>query len=304
MSRAPVPLPQGKARPTRDGRVRRSRAACENFQPSLRRRAGRTPLERSFARPPEREHSNRSIRFPIRASRAILERSPLRRASARPSIPKGLWDGRWETKWNGRGGSAGIAPGRPRQMVLEARTGNRRERFAWSRDCGRADERSKMVPESRRSTFPDQAACVSGHLSSNGSAERTRSRSPCTRRGNPVRPGTRPLASDGRLPGRHSAALRSAARSRRPSRTRRSEAVQESPRPLEAARPLAPSPTHGESRASTRFLTAGTGSRSVPAAPATPRSRRRGARTDSPGAPDPSPRAAPADRTPAAHEAR
>jgi len=149
MSRAPVPLPQGKARPTRDGRVRRSRAACENFQPSLRRRAGRTPLERSFARPPEREHSNRSIRFPIRASRAILERSPLRRASARPSIPKGLWDGRWETKWNGRGGSAGIAPGRPRQMVLEARTGNRREHFVWSRRpraSGRAFQNGSRVP--------------------------------------------------------------------------------------------------------------------------------------------------------------
>jgi len=233
-----------------------------------------------------------------------LERSPLRRASARPSIPKGLWDGRWETKWNGRGGSAGIAPGRPRQMVLEARTGNRREHFVWSRRpraSGRAFQNGSRVPPLQ---FPG-----SGRVSL-GSPEEQRLRR-AHEIAEPVHPPRKPRAARNptprlrrRLPGRHSAALRSAARSRRPSRTRRSEAVQESPRPLEAARPLAPSTTHGESRASTRFFTAGTGSRSVPAAPATPRSRRRGARTDSPGAPDPSPRAAPADRTPAAHEAR
>jgi len=258
-------------------------------------------------------------------------RSPARRSVSTQTVPSGFPSELRGPSWNARRfdgpalGQAfqkgsGTADGKPNGTGEGGlRASRRADRDRWfskrARETegntsyghgarGRADERSKMVPESRRSTFPDQAACVSGHLSSNGSAERTRSRSPCTRRGNPVQPGTRPLASDGRLPGRHSAALRSAARSRRPSRTRRSEAVQESPRPLEAARPLAPSPTHGESRASTRFLTAGTGSRSVPAAPATPRSRRRGARTDSPGAPDPSPRAAPADRTPAAHEAR
>ena len=149
-----------------------------------------TILERSFARPRLRSPSKRSLRLPVRPSGIELERTgreqpaaaskpfhpgsgqgfqsrlgTLGRAPAAPihgpacgaaaggaSVPSWSLNGGWEAEWNARGGLETVVPRDRSSLTLEPRERNRMERFTWSLECKRADDRSKRVPEGIRWT--------------------------------------------------------------------------------------------------------------------------------------------------------
>ena len=83
---------------------------------------------------------------------------PGRRPARSPrGVPKCFSQSPRETRWNASERGPRPPPGPERSKTsLGARMGNRMERLTVSRKCGRADERSKLLPTPERNGFPDQ----------------------------------------------------------------------------------------------------------------------------------------------------